>query len=133
MALLKNGEVEPLQLLTDTCECIASNTTIATNSMNAASSTNNSNPAIYRISYMWYSFLGTALTVLLGLLISTLTESMSKSKVMSIVEQNERFPKIKGEPTIFTVENYRRKSLIHQMHPPIQFHGIDNAGLKIEE
>lgn len=81
---------------------------------------------------MWYSFLGTALTVLLGLLISTLTETMSKSKVMSIVEQNERFPKIKGEPTIFTVETYRRKSQIHQMHP-IQFHGIDNAALKVEE
>lgn len=129
MALLKNGEVEPLPLLIDTCECIASNSTMAEN-LNGPIS--NTSPAIYRISYMWYSFLGCALTVLLGLFISTLTETMSKSKVMSIVEQNERYPKIKGEPTIFTVETYRRKSLIHQIHP-IQLHGIDNVALKIDE
>lgn len=80
---------------------------------------------------MWYSFLGTVLTILLGLLISTITEKMTKSKVMSIVEQknNEKCLKIKGEPTIFTVESYRRKSQILQM----QLQGIDNVALKIEE
>lgn len=121
MALLKNGEVEPLPLQIDTCKCIAPNSTMATNFTDDI----NDSPAIYRISYMWYSFLGCALTILLGLFISTLTESLSKSKVMSIVEQNERYPKIKGEPTIFTVETYRRKSM--------QLHGIDNVALKIDE
>lgn len=131
MALLKNGEVEPLPLLTDMCDCIASNSTMAMHATTNANDDSNTS-AIFRISYMWYSFLGTALTVLLGLFISTLTESMSKSKVMSIVEQNERYPKIKGEPTIFTVETYRRKSQILQIQP-IQLHGIDNVALKIDE
>lgn len=49
---------------------------------------------------------------------------------MSIVENNEKCLKIKGEPTIFTVESYRRKSqMLHQ----IQLQGIDNVALKIEE
>lgn len=131
MALLKNGEVEPLPLQIDTCKCIAPNSTMA-EMLHDVTNDGTDSPAIYRISYMWYSFLGCALTVLLGLFISTLSESMSKSKVMSIVEQNERYPKIKGEPTIFTVETYRRKSLIHQIHP-IQLHGIDNVAMKIDE
>lgn len=136
MALLQNGDVEPLPLLSDTCNCFLSNTTIKADFHEIASNTNNS-PAIFRISYMWYSFLGTVLTILIGLLISTFTEKMSKSKVMSIVEHNEKYPKIKGEPTIFTVESYRRKSQIHQIHPiPLQaqtLHGIDNVALKIDE
>lgn len=78
---------------------------------------------------MWYSFLGTVLTILLGLLISTITEKMTKSKVMSIVENNGKTLKIKGEPTIFTVESYRRKSQMLQI--PLQ--GIDNVALKMEE
>lgn len=78
---------------------------------------------------MWYSFLGCVLTILLGLLISTITEKMTKSKVMSIVENKEKILKIKGEPTIFTVESYRRKSQMLQ----IQLQGIDNVALKIEE
>lgn len=69
------------------------------------------------------------MTILLGLLISTITDKMTESKVMSIVENNEKCMKIKGEPTIFTVESYRRKSQLHQ----IQMHGIDNIALKIEE
>lgn len=78
---------------------------------------------------MWYSFLGCVLTILLGLFISTVTEKMTKSKVMSIVENNEKTIKIKGEPTIFSVESYRRKSQMHQ----IQLQGNDNIALKIEE
>lgn len=54
---------------------------------------------------------------------------MTKSKVMSIVESNEKTLKIKGEPTIFNVESYRRKSQMLQM----QLQGIDNIALKIDE
>lgn len=77
---------------------------------------------------MWYSFLGTTLTVLLGLLISTITEKMIESKVMSIVEYNEKATR--RASTIFSInEAYRRKSQIHQT----PMHGIDNCALKIEE
>ncbi|XP_031617957.1 sodium-coupled monocarboxylate transporter 1 [Contarinia nasturtii] len=130
MALLQNAEVEPLELSLNTCDCFVSNSTTHQNVPQQNTGTSLYSPAIFRISYMWYSFLGTVLTILLGLLISTITEKMTKSKVMSIVEHNnEKILKIKGEPTIFTVESYRRKSQIHQ----IQLHGIDNVTLKIEE
>lgn len=79
---------------------------------------------------MWYSFLGTVLTILLGLLISTITEKMIKSKVMSIVENNEKCTKSKTDPAVFTfTESYRKKSQTHQ----IPIYGIDNIALKIEE
>lgn len=78
---------------------------------------------------MWYSFLGTALTIILGLVISIVTEKMSKSKVMSIVESHEKQLPKSYEPSVFTVETYRKKSQIHQI--PLQ--GIDNVALKIEE
>lgn len=132
MALLQNGEVEPLPLSLDTCDCFVSNSTMTTD-VHEINDTANKSPAIFRISYMWYSFLGTSLTILIGLFVSTFTEKMSKSKVMSIVENNEKYPRIKGEPTIFTVESYRRKSQIHQFHPTIPLHGIDNVALKIDE
>lgn len=86
-------------------------------------------PAILRISYMWYSFLGTFLTVVLGLLISVVTEKMTKSKVMSIVDANERNATKSNEPTVFTVEKYRKKSQSHQ----VTLQGIDNVALKIDE
>lgn len=87
-------------------------------------------PAIFRISYMWYSFLGTVLTILLGVLISTVTDKIITSKVLSIVDNNEK-PSIKGanNSKIFTSESYRKESQAHQ----IALQGIDNVALKIEE
>lgn len=79
---------------------------------------------------MWYSFLGTVLTILLGLLISTITEKMTKSKVMSIVEGNERCEKSKnGDQKVFTIDTYRKKSQTLQF----PLHGIDNVALKMDE
>lgn len=79
---------------------------------------------------MWYSFLGTVLTILLGLLISTITEKMTKSKVMSIVEGNEKCEKSKNsDQKVFSIESYRKKSQSHQ----IPLHGIDNVALKMDE
>lgn len=79
---------------------------------------------------MWYSFLGTVLTILLGLLISTITEKMTKSKVMSIVEGNGKYEKSKnGDQKVFTIESYRKKSQTHQ----VSLHGIDNVTLKMDE
>lgn len=81
---------------------------------------------------MWYSFLGTVLTILLGLLISSVTEKMTESKVMSIVEGNEKGATIKANDStnVFSVDPCRKKS--SQM-AHIQLHGIDNVALKIEE
>lgn len=79
---------------------------------------------------MWYSGLGTVLTILLGLLISTITEKMNTSKVLSIVENSEKPPmKKSNDSNIFMIESYRKKSQGNQ----IALQGIDNVALKIEE
>lgn len=78
---------------------------------------------------MWYSFLGTILTILLGLLISTATERMNTSTVLSIVEKEKPTIKNGNDSKIFTIESYRKKSQANQI--PLQ--GIDNVALKIEE
>lgn len=79
---------------------------------------------------MWYSFLGTILTILLGLLISTVTEKMNASNVLSIVENNEKPPlKSAIDSKTFTNESYCKKTQTNQ----ITLQGIDNIALKIEE
>lgn len=77
---------------------------------------------------MWYSFLGTILTILLGLLISNVTEKMTESKVLSIVEHSAKpSNKSASDTKLFTIESYRKKS------NQIALQGIDNVALKIEE
>lgn len=78
---------------------------------------------------MWYSFLGTVLTILLGLLISTVTERMNTSTVLSIVEKEKSPIKTANDSKIFTIESYRKKSQANQ----IALQGIDNIALKMEE
>lgn len=87
---------------------------------------------------MWYSFLGTTLTILFGLLISFVTEKISKSKVMSISKTASDTPNAAATITekpnskdvpIFTTEIYRKKSQTNNIH----LHGIDNIALKIED
>lgn len=77
---------------------------------------------------MWYSFLGTTLTILFGILISYITEKVSKTKVMSISKSvDDKLDK--KEATIFTIEKYRRKSQALNIH----LHGIDNIAVKVED
>ncbi len=99
-------------------------------------------PAIYRISYIWYSFIGAILTILLGLIISFITDRISASQILHLTannqdRSNERIDEkperkqsdfAKNSPAIFIVEKYRKKSQVnHSMM------GIDNMGLKMEE
>lgn len=96
-------------------------------------------PALYRLSYMWYSFLGTVLTVLFGLLISLVTERVSETKIINmtskpnlntekptglVVDEPQHYKK-ESNQAVFIVENYRKKSQ--------QLNGFDNIALKIEE
>lgn len=54
---------------------------------------------------------------------------MTKSKVMSIVEGNEKCEKSKNVgQKVFTIESYRKKS-----QTQISLHGIDNIALKMDE
>lgn len=44
---------------------------------------------IYQISYMWYSMIGTLLTIFFGLLVSILTHWLEKRRIMKIVSTKE--------------------------------------------
>lgn len=90
----------------------------------------NSVPALFRISYMWYSFLGTTLTILFGLTISFITEKISKTKVMSISKNTENVTEKPKDTTVFSIATYRKKS---QTNSHNHLHGIDNIALKIED
>lgn len=99
-------------------------------------------PAIYRISYIWYSFLGAILTILLGLIISFITDRISASQILHLTNSNQNHLNDgneksehkqhefnKNSPAIFIVEKYRKKSQVANQ----SLSGIDNMGLKIEE
>lgn len=99
---------------------------------------------IFRISYMWYSFFGTILTILFGLVISWISDKIVSSRVLKLNQQNVgsasnpitvitgQIPRTEScggqcsKNDVFTVESYRKKSQIHM-------NGFDNGGLKMDE
>lgn len=97
---------------------------------------------LFRISYIWYSFLGAVLTVLFGLIISFVTDRISASQILhltannrsqSIEQTDEKCERklsecAKNSPAIFIVEKYRKTSQMNQ-----NLRGIDNMGMKMEE
>lgn len=111
---------------------------------------NSSVSPIFRISYMWYSFLGCILTILFGLLISFITEVVAKSQISSInasstadgekpvspvISHHSSCPDTfvsKESQAIFIVEKYRKTSQQH-LHSNRNLKGIDNPALKMEE
>lgn len=79
---------------------------------------------------MWYSFIGTVSTILLGLLISLITEKMDEPRVMSISKENKKGGiRANDSISVFTVDAYRRKSQTAQN----QSNGIANVALNIDE
>lgn len=90
----------------------------------------NRGSAIFRISYMWYSFLGTVLTILLGLLISLITEQVSESKLTSIVEGYEKGDNKANDRSqnVFSLDACHKSK-----NTQTQLHGIDNVALKMDE
>lgn len=84
------------------------------------------------------------LTILLGLLISFITDRISASQILHLTTSNQNQSTdginekseqkqsefAKNSPAIFIVEKYRKKSQVNQHH---NLTGIDNMGLKIEE
>lgn len=100
-------------------------------------------PAIYRISYIWYSFLGAILTIVLGLIISNITDRYTATQILHLTTNhqtqsndgtNEKSEQkqsefAKNSPAIFIVEKYRKKSQVNHQYSM----GVDNMALKIEE
>ncbi|XP_037043757.1 sodium-coupled monocarboxylate transporter 1-like [Bradysia coprophila] len=137
MAQLNNVEPTPLPSSLTKCECYSNETMPI-----EVEVTPTEVPALYRISYIWYSFLGAVLTILFGLIISVITDRISASQILHLTASNqtqsiERTDEkcerklsecAKNSPAIFIVEKYRKKS---QMNPNLR--GVDNMGMKMEE
>lgn len=72
MSQIKSIEVEPLPSLTDQCDCYLNDTNKYTyHSISLpVSHAEEDIPAIFRMSYMWYSFISAALTFVIGAIVS---------------------------------------------------------------
>lgn len=85
-ALTYGEETEFLETSVDQCSCIV-NSTISS----AQTVTEHASEAwytnIYKVSYMWYSMIGTLLTVILGLIASYITQYLSDIKIRKIADQ----------------------------------------------
>lgn len=93
----------------------------------------------YRISYMWYSFMGVVLTILFGWLISMLYDHIASSQIKNLnaaqhldiekppASNAESFRK-DSEP-VYIVEKYRKSSL-QGRHGTAHLKGYDNAAME---
>ena len=89
---------------------------------------------------MWYSFVGCVLTVLIGLVVSWVTEKVTETKIMTITKGQQQAAslneKTNGDLAVFTLETYRKKSstvLPPPAAPTNHLQGFDNVALKLDE
>lgn len=83
--------------------------------------------------------MGAVLTIVLGLIISVITDRISESQILHLTASNQIQTNEKQDPkqnefaknsaAIFIVEKYRKKSQTTNHH----LQGIDNMALKMEE
>lgn len=97
-------------------------------------------PAIFRISYIWYSFVGTALTVIFGVIISLISDKISKTKIMHLSAGGSN-PTI-NQKVIFVgataADDHTTESIFmtdKNTERPLKYHlnGIDNHAVNVEE
>jgi sodium-coupled monocarboxylate transporter 8/12 len=84
-ALTYNEDAEFLELSIEECSCIVNSTMSSLPA--AAAAEHDSEPwytYIYKVSYMWYSMIGTILTIVLGLIASVITQKISEMRIKRI-------------------------------------------------
>lgn len=83
------GKDEPfLDSSTDGCNCVVNGTSLITDELYRDEFWYQS---IFEISYMWYSMVGTLLTISFGLLISSLTSSFEKRRITKVSKKTKRY------------------------------------------
>lgn len=99
MAQIKNMEVEPLPSLVENCNC-QFNETIKyeydTSLHLLTIQAENDIPAIFRLSYMWYSFIAAFLTIAIGTIVSIGFD-------LFVTESNTDIPKKNEKTSSYTV------------------------------
>ncbi|XP_037939154.1 sodium-coupled monocarboxylate transporter 1-like [Teleopsis dalmanni] len=88
VAQIANVEPEALPLSLDKCDCHINATETIVNVVNINQEAGFTSWPIFRLSYMWYSMIGTLLTVFLGLLISVIINTIQKYKILKINAAN---------------------------------------------
>lgn len=156
MSLIYNVEPESLPTVMDNCNCFV-NTTKPTVMVENISSTNNNDVfVLFRLSYMWYSFFGCALTIIFGLIISIITEKIAATRIFYLTKHQKDTSSLsqpqsilppptfnsidnnlrkstaaaagqkKAQTAVFIVETYRKKS-------QTSANGFDNVALRVDE
>lgn len=95
---------------------------------------------MFRISYMWYSFMGTVLTVLFGIIISVVTDKITQTKILNLAAtgssslpaaaQQHRKSAVGEFETVFIVEKYRKSV---DALPMQNMNGFDNKAMRLDE
>jgi hypothetical protein len=87
-AQTKNIEAPFLPLSVTDCDCIV-NVTRVTESPAASTKADNWFEMIFHVSYMYYSMIGTLLTIFFGLVVSMLSDMYTKNQILKIKSSHD--------------------------------------------
>ncbi|CAD7081832.1 unnamed protein product [Hermetia illucens] len=147
MAQISNVEPKPLPLSTAECNCVSNITTIIPNMEEGGNSLQgvllqeNGISSIFRLSYMWYSMIGTVLTIILGLLISVISDIVTKRRVLEITKKRneaENSQPVNGITIVVGQQRRQLPELGKSQHPMETLEkpspcGVDNMALKVDD
>jgi hypothetical protein len=131
-AQIKNTDEPFLNSSAMECDCIVNTTTV-----NEVPDVSNNGDGkwfkmIYQVSYMYYSMIGTLLTVFFGLLVSKLSDMYTKNQILKIKSSHD-IPKGFRTPGHFSVASFtlatsrKLSSFIHHVA-----HDVSQSTLKVE-
>ncbi|GAB0089909.1 sodium-coupled monocarboxylate transporter 1 [Sergentomyia squamirostris] len=149
MAQLSNQEPEPLPTSMEACECFLNATEDAIMSAEDDQDADLGFP-LFRISYMWYSFLGMALTVVLSILVSWMSDAVQKRRILQITNSAQQTSDLQNVGSISISVPYqlpsapegvsrnghcelRKPNVLNNPQFTNRLNGIDNRALKLDE
>ena len=131
-AQTRNVDAPFLHLAATECDCIVNATTV--NELPADSKNDSSwFEMIYQVSYMYYSMIGTLLTIFFGLVVSMLSDMYTKNQILKIKSSHD-IPKAFRMPGHFSVASFtlatgrKLSTFIHHVA-----HDVSQSTLKVEQ
>lgn len=135
-AIIRNIDQPFLHSSASDCNCIVNVTTSLTADLNEISNVDGNDglwSMIYKVSYMYYSMIGTGLTVFFGLVISKISDMFTKNQILKITSSHDVHEggfNSHGHFSVasFTVATGRKlSSFIHHVA-----HDVSQSTLKVE-
>lgn len=117
-AQIKNVEEPFLKSSISDCSCIVNTTAMDHTNMYKLNDTPEDNSffaTLYQISYIWYSMIGTLLTVFFGLLISMITEFSAKKRILKITSSNDLNAPGQFTSSTLTASGRKISSFLHHV------------------